>query len=346
MNGEARDERPLTGNPSAPDERGELIGIGGQYTVHDIGDGRVVKIPNSLDGSRRFVGGWAPHMADVPNRHMPLIETAYNRSYCVPHCLRLAARYPVLHELFGRPEALPGLCFTQDRLETLRDVIARSTDGEVRSYIDATADIYRLLWRYGIHDPIWFWIVNNGVDAEGRVLYMDFGETMFCAHAVRQKIEEREWEEKQVLVASLSEKNQAYYFSAMKDRLSGDNFEANWMADLEELDRRIIDAPKLSRRPDAIPELAIDILTRAHEEDGYTARQIAPDVLDLFRRYRWDGKSDVESTKDRALQRLYGWSGGGPELQNVIYRAAENCSGSAIQMDDLPRSDRFRDDDA
>lgn len=29
------EQLPLTGNPADPDERGELIGIGGQYTVHD-----------------------------------------------------------------------------------------------------------------------------------------------------------------------------------------------------------------------------------------------------------------------------------------------------------------------
>ena len=44
---------PLTGNPGNPEERGELIGIGVQYAVHAIGGGRVVKIPNSMDGRTR-----------------------------------------------------------------------------------------------------------------------------------------------------------------------------------------------------------------------------------------------------------------------------------------------------
>jgi hypothetical protein len=35
---------PLTGNPLDPEQRGWLIGIGGQYIVHDIGHGRVAKI--------------------------------------------------------------------------------------------------------------------------------------------------------------------------------------------------------------------------------------------------------------------------------------------------------------
>ena len=37
------EEIPLTGNPFDPEQRGWLIGIGGQYTVHDIGHGRVAK---------------------------------------------------------------------------------------------------------------------------------------------------------------------------------------------------------------------------------------------------------------------------------------------------------------
>ena len=185
----AKQELPLTGNTHNPDERGELIGIGGQYTVHDIGDGRVVKIPNSMDGSRRFVGGWGPHIAEMKNKHRPLTETAYYRRYCVPHVLRLAARYRTLRDVLGRPQAGPGSCFTQDRARPLRDLIPEATPAEVRNTLDATADLCQLLWRYGIHDYIWFFLVNNAVDARGKVVCLDFGEVAFDTAWVEPNVE-------------------------------------------------------------------------------------------------------------------------------------------------------------
>jgi len=64
---------PLTGNPYDPDQRGWLIGVGCQYTVHDIGQGRVVKIPNSQDGTRRFAGGWCPRVAEYLTHEPQLV---------------------------------------------------------------------------------------------------------------------------------------------------------------------------------------------------------------------------------------------------------------------------------
>ncbi|MDP6040633.1 MAG: hypothetical protein QGG64_18945, partial [Candidatus Latescibacteria bacterium] len=91
MNFTARSPEELspTGNPFDPDECGVLIGVGSQYTVHDLGNGRVVKIPNSMDGSRGFVGGWRPDFSSHKS-HIPIDITAFFRDESVPHVLRLA----------------------------------------------------------------------------------------------------------------------------------------------------------------------------------------------------------------------------------------------------------------
>ena len=310
------DQRPLTGNPHDPVQRGELIGIGGQYTVHDIGNGRVMKIPNSMDGSRRFVGGWGPHVLEM-KRHMPLEETAQQRDHSIPHVLRLAARYPTLHEALARPDAAPGLCFSQEKVQPLRDLIPSASPDEVRGYLDGFADVCQLCWRYGIHDNILFFVVNNAVDASGKVVLIDFGEVGLDTPFVASRAESRHWENSGILVTDfLPPEYHEHYFQAMKDRLSGDNFERHWAVDLDDLDRDIIRGPKLKGRRDDIPGLVERILERATREQGWEIAGVAPDVMDFV----------LACT----------WGGSGVGLQNLLYRMGESCKGAVIEMADLP----------
>ena len=310
------DQLPLTGNPANPEERGNLIGLGGQFTVHDIGNGRVIKIPNSMDGSRLFVGGYGPHVLKM-KRHIPIEETARNRDSCVPHVLRLAARYPVLSEALANPSAASGGCFTQDKVHPLKELIPESSPSEIRHYLDETAEVYRLCWRYGIADYIFFFIVNNAIDARGKVVLLDFGETAFDTTWVENFVKDRSWATKDVLIKKfLSPEYHEHYYKAITDRLSGDNFERHWAADLDDLDRTIIQKPILNERPDDIPILTDRILERANREEGWKIEGVSPNVWGLFRKYDWKGS--------------------GVQLQNVLYRAAETCSSTLIQLDDLP----------
>lgn len=314
------DELPLTGNPANPEERGTLIGIGGQYTVHDIGGGRVMKIPNSMDGSRPFVGGWGPHVSEM-KRHQPLQETADQRDHSVPHVLRLASRYPVLDDALARPKAAPGGCFTQDKVGPLRDLIPTATPDEIRRYLDGYADVCQLCWRYGIHDAIQFSVVNNALDAKGNVVFVDFGEVILDTDFMASVAERRNWENSDGLIKGfLPDKYHAYYLEAMKSRLSGGNFGLHWAADLDDLDREIIRGPKLKSRREDIPALAERILARANEEAGWPARGLSHDALDKV-------------TRSESIRT-------GVTLQNVLYEAAGKCQGDVIEVGDLPQQVR------
>lgn len=312
-----------TGNPSDPDERGWLIGIGGQYTVHDLGNGRVVKIPNSMDGSRRFIGGWGPHVLKM-KRHYPLGETAIYRGICIPHVLRLAKRYPALSATLAHPRAMPGGCFSQDKVQIFFDLIPQASPDEIRGYLDGYADVCQLCWRYGIHDYILFFVVNNGIDAEGKTVCVDFGEVAFDRFLVDMQTEKRGWETKDVLLQEfLPPEYHGYYFQAMTDRLSGQNFELHWARELDELDSDIIHTPDLREHPELMPELIERILERAKREEGWDIGGVSPEVLDLFRRVRK-------------------WQQNAVGLQNTMYRAAEACQGSIIEVEDIPQDVRAR----
>ena len=142
---------------------------------------------------------------------------------------------------------MAGPCFTQDKVDgTLGDAIRAATDADVRCYLDATADIYQLLWRYGIHDYVWYFLLNNGIDSTGKVVCLDFGETFFDSTWVAERVDEARWEVKDNLIKALTPDQQDYYFKAMKSRLSGENFNHHWGAALDDLDREVIKRPILA----------------------------------------------------------------------------------------------------
>ena len=311
-----------TGNPCDLDERGWLIGVGGQYTVHDLGSGRVVKIPNSMDGARRFVGGWGPHVSKM-KRHFPLEETAGSRAFNVPHALRLAARYPTLSAALAHPRAMSGECFSQDKVQVLYDLIPKASPDEIRGYLDGYADVCQLCWRYGINDCILFFSVNNGIDAQGKVVFLDFGEVTFDTTLVASQAEKAIWETKDVLLKGfLPPEHHDYYFQAMESRLSGGNFERHWARDLDEVDRMVIKKPVLRERLGELPELVERILERANREEGWKIGGASSGVLDLFRRFSQKAS--------------------GVGLQNTLYRAAEVCQGTVIELEDIPQEIRDR----
>ena len=154
-------------------------------------------------------------------------------------------------------------------------------------------------------------------DAKGNVVFVDFGEVILDTDFMASAAERRSWETKDALLKGfLPDEYHAYYFQAMRDRLSGDNFQRHWAADLDDLDRDIIRGPKLKNRREDIPGLVEQILERANREEGWERKGVVPDVMDLLCACRWGGS--------------------GVGLQNVLYRGAASCRGTIIQLDDMP----------
>jgi len=164
-----------------------------------------------------------------------------------------------------------------------------------------------------------FFVVNNAIDAQGKVVFLDFGETAFDMTIVAQMVENRTWGKKDVLIKeTLPPEYHEYYFQAMTSRLSGQNFELHWASDLDDLDKMIIQKPTLSERPEDIPALVERILDRANQEEGWNFEGVSRDVIDLLIGFGWR-------------------KNGGLKLQNVLYLAAKSCRTPVIQTDDLPR---------
>ena len=123
----------------------------------------------------------------------------------------------------------------------------------------------------------------------------------------------------------------------MKSRLSGRNFDRHWAHDLDDLDREIIKKPTLRERPEEIPALVDEILRRANREEGWQITGVSSDVLEVFRTYTWEGSDDEVTFDLWELIQSQGWIGGGVELENALYLAAESCRDATIELEDIPQ---------
>lgn len=85
------------GSPSA-----EPIGSGGHYKVYDAGDGRVLKVPNTLEEAHRVHDGWAAS-SDSAAALATARQGLWFRDNNVPRVLRRVGRYPDLGVTLGNP---------------------------------------------------------------------------------------------------------------------------------------------------------------------------------------------------------------------------------------------------
>ncbi|MFC1525404.1 hypothetical protein ACFL6X_01180 [Candidatus Latescibacterota bacterium] len=296
---------------------GDPIGAGGQYKIYDAGDGRVLKVPNTLEEAHRVHEGWSSS-SDSAEALATARQGLWFRDNNVPRLLRLVARYPDLSVTLGNPIPEADGSFTQDRVRMLSDVFENSDRSAILACFEGYADCIRACWRYGLHDYMCAFHSNNGLDGSGRVVFIDFGEVASFTPFVRQTVHDRGWssrfDEKPWLKGLIPEYLHSEYHRILGERLCADVLEAAWGAGLDDLDRALLDGPFLRERKHDIPELAARLMERSNTE---TNRHIS-------------GFSSA------AMERLMEHPWGYPvELESVVMRAAETCQEGTIESDDL-----------
>ena len=224
------------------------LGAGAQYTVFDAGGGRVLKTPNSLELAYQafLVMGESAEEA-----HQKADECLRARDSGVPMILRLAVRYPALGPALASPIAAGGAAYTQDRVQPMGEVLEQATNEEIPALIEGLAQCFLACWRYGIHDYLYNFDGNNGV-CDGRVVLMDFGETASFTPLIRTWASEAtcsaKFRQSTHQQDALPEEMHDVYTDIMDRRLSVEQFDVWWAADLTDLATGAPGSPDGDRR--------------------------------------------------------------------------------------------------
>jgi len=208
------------------DEAMDSIGKGAQYKVIDTHDGRVRKIPLTLEESREVIAGWyAPRPIPVELTVSKYRQQAILSANKVGDLL---GEHPELRASFGNPAFETEGVYTQDKLMTLGQALRAASDTNARQLIDAYARLIVRHWRYGISERVFNCTVNNGVDEKGEIVLLDFGEITSNKDKVIRAIQAKRWLRSYSFREDMSPMLQAYYADAMAERLTIPVLESTW----------------------------------------------------------------------------------------------------------------------
>lgn len=188
------------------------IGRGWQYTIYDLGNGRVLKKYNSK------IVGYA-HMAKAcfPFRTNSLWEIPGYYRGCKETALDSMKKIsvPTIEAwMMGNPRILNVLDYEQDTLVPLHDFFATCTIEDGKKTIDAFIAFNKILVERKLIDKSFNITKNFGLDKQQRIVLMDLGELYSSDAAITKQIQNRAWAAHYV-VEPLQEPLRDYFIQGM-----------------------------------------------------------------------------------------------------------------------------------
>jgi hypothetical protein len=170
-----------------------VLGVGWQYTVYDLGDGRVLKVPLSREQRMRIA--FAEHRNDPAFTReraaawADAVAVETRRSYGV-----LEGALPDLDaRLLAYPLLLGNDIYEQDKVLIVANFFRDHSFAENAAIVDRYVETTRALWQWGISDVVFNFAVNSGIAADGAVVLCDLGELTTAQTWVRQNVARQIW---------------------------------------------------------------------------------------------------------------------------------------------------------
>jgi hypothetical protein len=202
------------------------IGGGIQYTVYDLGNGRVFKRPTTFWESYWRVLAWR-----LPFRKSAF-WTAHRdvrriKAYAARSLQNIRPLLPLYSRDLGNPVIYDDLSYDQDWALVVEEYFAYHTFAENKALIDSYIALLFRFWDFGFSEWPFKLCFNFGVDRSGSLILMDLGELFFDKDNALQRIAKRHWERALFRDPALA----SYYLSEMDRAMTPANVEARWGRD-------------------------------------------------------------------------------------------------------------------
>ena len=189
------------------------IGRGWQYTVYDIGNGRVLKKYNSRTTS------YLRMLHDLfPYTESPIWVFSRYYNNCKRHAqdsLRWMSSCKVDQQLFGNPVIYQdGLTYEQDKVNSLRRAVKQRSFEQQKELVDSFVRFNRELISQGVIDKSFNFCSNFGINERGEIVLTDIGELLVTPVRIREQIKMRVWAKWYVL-NKLPKKLNTYFIEQM-----------------------------------------------------------------------------------------------------------------------------------
>jgi hypothetical protein len=198
----------------------QKIGEGYYYFVYDIGNNKVLKKQKS--NFRIFVFVLFANRFNLVNtiiefrkaiKAIPLIESVYKR----------VSSSGINLSLLGNPKFFEGISYEQEKVNIIRDIMGNLSNDEFGNLISLYIGLVKELWKYGLHEEIFNFQLNNGINKNGDFVLIDFNEIIFDKETILRDIQNKVWLQRAAYYF-LDDIRKKIYSESMEKEINVDNF--------------------------------------------------------------------------------------------------------------------------
>lgn len=170
------------------------IGKGWQYTVYDLGNGRVQKRKYS-----KFFQFLHIYLDLLGTGNFFVFMEAWRERKRVEDDEKSSMQYlqniaNILDwGILGNPKFIETGIYEQDKVTPLDIIFEKVSIQEGKEIIDKYLKLMYRTWEYGFSDKIFNFTINNGLNERGEIIQLDFGELTSDKEKMRRLINEKRW---------------------------------------------------------------------------------------------------------------------------------------------------------
>lgn len=209
----------------------KFISCGWQYIVYDIGNGRVRKVKHSVYTRyvfilsqlifQNFCNLFSLHKIVISESKRVQEEMVISNQYIQEILTKIPSKY------LGNPVFINSTDYEQDRAIPLKQLLrSNNVKGLLSKYIH----LIHILWGYNIGETVFRFSANNGLDRDGNVVQIDFGEITNDKERVLSDIKEKRWVR---FSKYLGNGTREFYLKRMDEEMTVENLNKYWGSQLK-----------------------------------------------------------------------------------------------------------------
>lgn len=172
------------------------IGQGWQYTVYDLGNGKVLKKFHSWTHAYLVIlKEIFPFTNDSLFEIPAFIKDMKDKA---DESFEILKRKNVPSEWMANPKFLNKYDFEQDKVTPLHDTFKNSSTEEIKKYIDDFIVLNKKLLELGLIDKSFNITKNYGLDHNGNIVLIDIGEIFDDPDKIKNQFKNRAWDKSYV----------------------------------------------------------------------------------------------------------------------------------------------------
>ncbi len=169
----------------------EQLGRGWQYTVYDMGNGRVLKRANTR--SVAYMRMVRDFLWTAPWRICSMSHYFNKAREEAMTSMSVLDAHAISRAWLAFPVREGEMDYTQDKVSPLRTIFPRLSQQEGEGLIDRFVQFNRALIQFSYVDRTFQITENYGLDKDGNIVLMDLGEIAATPEAIARAIADRPW---------------------------------------------------------------------------------------------------------------------------------------------------------